>query len=165
MGAFAINPTNGDKVRIWTADYYVLASYGIGAFIAVPAHDERNFALARKFNMPIQPIIVPKDVGKYQEYLSKNNQRIPSDAPELSPFSDEGIVVNSGEFSGLTTIEAREKMAKTAEINASGKHTVNGKLRDWLFSRQRYWGNPSPFCGSSNLITTVFWPKTRPIFL
>lgn len=125
-GSYAINPINGREVPIWISDY-VLASYGTGAVMAVPAHDERDFAFATKFNLPIERVIAPKD----------------GSTPEL-PYCEHGVLINSGEFNGLTTAEAKEKIvAKLAEKNL-GEKKVNYRLRDWLVSRQRYWGAPIP---------------------
>ncbi len=125
-GSYAINPINGKEVPIWVGDY-VLATYGTGAVMAVPGHDERDFAFATKFNLPIERVIV-----------SKKGEEI-----EL-PYCEYGKLVNSGEFDGLTTEEAKEAIvAKLAENNL-GTAKVNYRLRDWLVSRQRYWGAPIP---------------------
>ncbi len=129
-GAYAINPVNGEKIPIWIADY-VLASYGTGAIMAVPAHDERDFEFAQKFNLPIVQVVQPPD--------PKTNWQ---------GFVDDGSAVNSAnaEFSldGLSTQEAKKKITAWLEAKGLGKKTVNYKLRDWLFSRQRYWGEPFP---------------------
>ncbi|SHE36134.1 leucine--tRNA ligase [Clostridium fallax] len=125
-GSYAINPINGREVPIWIGDY-VLASYGTGAVMAVPAHDERDFAFATKYNLPIERVI-----------KAKNNKET-----EL-PFCEYGIMINSGEFDGLTSEEGRKKVAeKLASMNL-GDEKVNFRLRDWLVSRQRYWGAPIP---------------------
>ena len=125
-GSYAINPINGKEVPIWISDY-VLATYGTGAVMAVPAHDERDFAFATKFNLPIERVI------------TSNN----GEETEL-PYCEHGTLVNSGEFDGLETAEAKEKIvAKLAEQNL-GSMKVNYRLRDWLVSRQRYWGAPIP---------------------
>ena len=125
-GSYAINPINGKEVPVWVGDY-VLATYGTGAVMAVPAHDERDFAFAEKFNLPIERVITSKS-GKNDEL----------------PFCEYGILVNSGEFNGLTTEEAKEAIiAKLAEKEL-GSAKVNYRLRDWLVSRQRYWGAPIP---------------------
>ncbi|MDY3206341.1 leucine--tRNA ligase, partial [Clostridium baratii] len=119
-GAFAINPINGKEVPIWVGDY-VLASYGTGAVMAVPAHDERDFAFATKFNLPINRVITPKDGSE----------------TEL-PYCEHGTLVNSGEFDGLTTEEAKVKIVEKLSENNEGSQKVNYRLRDWLVSRQRY---------------------------
>lgn len=125
-GSFAINPINGKEVPIWVGDY-VLATYGTGAVMAVPAHDERDFAFAQKFNLPIERVITSKN--------GKNNDL---------PYCEYGVLVNSGEFDGLTTEEAKEKIVAKLSENKLGTAKVNYRLRDWLVSRQRYWGTPIP---------------------
>ena len=125
-GAYAINPVNGEKIPIWIADY-VLASYGTGAIMAVPAHDERDFEFAKKFNLPILQVVQPND--------SKT---------DWQGFTDNGVAVNSGFLNGLPTPEAKKKITAWLEEKGLGKKTINYKLRDWLFSRQRYWGEPFP---------------------
>jgi len=125
-GAYAINPVNGEKIPIWIADY-VLASYGTGAIMAVPAHDTRDFEFAKKFNLPVIQVVQPND--------SKT---------DWQNFTDDGIAVNSGFISGLPTPEAKKKITAWLEEKNLGKKTINYKLRDWLFSRQRYWGEPFP---------------------
>ena len=128
-GSYCVNPVNGKEIPIWVADY-VLADYGTGAVMCVPAHDERDFAFAKKFDMPIIPVIKPLD----------------AELPEVleEAFAGEGIVINSEEWNGMTVTEAKAKVPFIMEEKGWGKKTVNYKLRDWVFSRQRYWGEPIP---------------------
>ena len=129
-GAYAINPVNGEKIPIWIADY-VLASYGTGAIMAVPAHDTRDFEFATKFKLPIVQVVQP-----------------PNPKTDWRGFVDDGTSVNSTgpeiSITGLPTAEAKKKITAWLEEKNLGKKTVNYKLRDWLFSRQRYWGEPFP---------------------
>ena len=122
-GAFAINPVNGEKIQIWISDY-VLMTYGTGAVMAVPAHDERDFEFAKKFTLPITNVVAGGKEGEC--------------------FSGDGVAVNSGFITGLKTAEATAKVIEWAEKEKLGTKSVKYKLRDWLFSRQRYWGEPFP---------------------
>jgi leucyl-tRNA synthetase len=128
-GAYAINPVTGKQIPIWIADY-VLISYGTGAIMAVPGHDTRDFEFATKFGLPIIQVVQPPG------------------SQEWRGFIDDGIAVNSSNpeisIDGLPTPEAKQKITRWIEERALGKKTVNYKLRDWLFSRQRYWGEPFP---------------------
>jgi leucyl-tRNA synthetase len=123
-GAFAINPATKKPVPIWIADY-VLAGYGSGAIMAVPGHDERDFEFARAFDLPIVEVVKGGDVTK-------------------APFVDDGVATNSSLLDGLGTAQAKAKMTEWLEQQGVGKKKVQYKLRDWLFSRQRYWGEPFP---------------------
>ncbi|SQC08183.1 leucyl-tRNA synthetase [Clostridium perfringens] len=141
-GAYAIHPLTGKEIPIWVGDY-VLATYGTGAVMAVPAHDERDFAFAEKFNLPINRVIEAKDG-------SETNL----------PFCEHGILVNSGEFDGLTTDEAKEKIVEKLASMGLGEKKVNFRLRDWLVSRQRYWGAPIPvvYCEECGIVPV---PKSQ----
>ncbi len=126
-GAYAVNPVNGKQIPVWIADY-VLMGYGTGAIMAVPAHDERDFAFAQVFGLPILQVVQP-----------------PSEDTDWRGFCGyEGSSVNSGFLTGPPPPEAKEKMILWLEENGKGRRKVNYKLRDWLFSRQRYWGEPFP---------------------
>ena len=128
-GRFAVNPFNGEKVPIWVANY-ILAEYGTGAIMSVPAHDERDFEFATKYGLPVVRVIAPKaaDAGTELPYLAE----------------DEAVLVDSGEWTGEGCLEAQAKMAAFAEAKGFGTATVTYRLKDWGVSRQRYWGTPIP---------------------
>jgi leucyl-tRNA synthetase len=123
-GGYAVNPVNGQRIPIWIADY-VLISYGSGAIMAVPAHDERDHAFAKTFDLPIVEVVRGGDV-------------------EREAYTGDGAAVNSDFLDGLDTAQAKERMIQWLEQNAKGERSITYKLRDWLFSRQRYWGEPFP---------------------
>jgi leucyl-tRNA synthetase len=141
-GAYAINPVNEQKTPIWISDY-VLISYGTGAIMSVPAHDDRDFEFAKKFNLPIIPVVEPEDKTLAQQ-VEKGEYC----------FIGDGVAINSGEFTGLSTAEFKEKITNWLQDNDLGKKAVNYKIRDWLFSRQRYWGEPFPLlhCEDGSII-------------
>ncbi len=134
-GAYAVNPVNEEKIPIWIADY-VLAGYGTGAIMAVPAHDERDFAFARTYGLPIRTVVRPP-----QEWLDKTNSTLDN---LTEAYVEDGQAVNSGSFDGLQTAEFKRKITAWLEQRGQGTRRINYKLRDWLFSRQRYWGEPFP---------------------
>jgi len=128
-GAYAINPVNGEKVPVWIADY-ALITYGTGCVMAVPAHDERDFEFAIKFNLPIRKVILQDGTNETDELKSA--------------FTEVGTMVNSAQFNGVRSDEGIAKVIKYLEENNFGKGKINYRLRDWLISRQRYWGTPIP---------------------
>src|SRR5882757_7487643 len=129
-GRFAVNPFNGERVPIWVANY-ILADYGTGAIMSVPAHDERDFEFAQKYGLTVRRVIAPAVEGAEEPVL-------PYTAEE------DAVVVNSGEWSGMRCVAAQEKMAAFAKVNGFGIPTVTYRLKDWGVSRQRYWGTPIP---------------------
>ncbi len=131
-GAYAINPANNERIPIWISDY-VLISYGTGAIMAVPAHDERDFEFAKEFELPIIPVVEPDD-----------RQQAESVRQGELCFVGDGRAINSGQFNGLPTAEFKERITNWLAERSLGQKAVNYKLRDWLFSRQRYWGEPFP---------------------
>ncbi|MEM7315108.1 MAG: class I tRNA ligase family protein, partial [Planctomycetota bacterium] len=133
-GSFAINPVNGESIPIWIADY-VLISYGTGAIMAVPAHDERDFEFAEKFELPIVAVVDPGD--------GADVDRDAVLAGKLCSAKD-GVAVNSGDYDGTPTSEFKTKIATDLDGLGVGRKAINYKLRDWLFSRQRFWGEPFP---------------------
>ena len=144
-GAYAINPVNNKKIPIWIADY-VLASYGTGAIMAVPAHDDRDFEFAKTFDLEIIPVLAGGDVTK-------------------APFTEDGEHINSEFLNGLNKQEAIDKMVAWLEEHGVGKKEVSYRLRDWLFSRQRYWGEPIPIIHWEDGTTTALSEEELPLRL
>ena len=144
-GAYAINPVNGKEIPIWIADY-VLASYGTGAIMAVPAHDERDFEFAKTFDLEIIPVLAGGDVTK-------------------EAFTEDGEHINSEFLNGLNKQEAIDKMVAWLEEHGVGKKEVSYRLRDWLFSRQRYWGEPIPIIHWEDGTTTALSEEELPLRL
>ncbi len=144
-GAYAVNPVNGEKLPIWIADY-VLEGYGTGAIMAVPAHDERDNEFARKFNLPIVRVV-------------KN------DAADDECSHDEGIMMNSGEFDGQSSSDARENIVKTLAEQGKATEKTNYKMRDWSVSRQRYWGAPIPIVNCETCGAVLVPEQDLPVIL
>jgi leucyl-tRNA synthetase len=138
-GGFAINPVNGERIPIWIADY-VLVTYGTGAIMAVPAHDERDFEFAQTYGLPIREVIAPPGVSPQGSVQA--------------PYTGPGVMVNSGEFSGLDAATGFERICDWLENKGLGKRSVKYRLRDWLISRQRYWGAPIPivYCPTDGIV-------------
>ena len=134
LGVNCINPINGEKVPVFVGDY-VLSTYGTGAVMGVPAHDERDFAFAKKYNLPIR-VVISED-GSEVNNLNK-------------AYTGNGIQINSGEFNGINNIEGQKRITKLIESKKFGEKTITYHLRDWLISRQRYWGTPIPICYDKN---------------
>jgi leucyl-tRNA synthetase len=157
-GRYAVNPFNGEKVPIWVGNF-VLLEYGTGAIMAVPAHDERDFEFASKFGLPI-PVVVQKEGKRINaesaEFAEKKNQ---------APFTEYGVSVNSGKYSGMKSEEAIERMASDAEAGGFGKKETIFRLRDWGISRQRYWGTPIPviYCEKDGMVPVP--DKDLPVLL
>ncbi|NQU95935.1 MAG: leucine--tRNA ligase [Candidatus Omnitrophica bacterium] len=149
-GRYVINPMNNRKIPIWIANY-VLMEYGTGAVMAVPAHDQRDFEFAKKYNLPIETVITP-DITKKDEKLT-------------CAYEDDGVMVSSGEFNSLSNKEAVEKISDFMEKNKIGTRCVQYKLRDWLISRQRYWGAPIPviYCDKCGMMPVP--EKDLPVLL
>jgi len=141
-GHHAINPYNQERVPIWVANY-ILMDYGTGAIMSVPAHDERDFEFANKYNIPIRTVIVPGSPETGQ-----------SESPDQPFFAEDGVLIASGPFTGLRCEQAQRKMAEHAEQQGFGKATITYRLKDWGISRQRYWGTPIPiiYCEKCGIV-------------
>jgi leucyl-tRNA synthetase len=151
---FAVNPYNGEKVPIWVANY-IVTDYGTGAIMSVPAHDERDYEFAKKYNLPIRIVIVPRSTDPEETSVE----------PVLPFTTFDGTLVNSGVFTGLDCEEAIRKMSVHAEKNGFGKATITYRLKDWGFSRQRYWGTPIPmlYCEKDGIVPVP--EKDLPVLL
>jgi len=153
-GRYARNPYNGEAVPVWVANY-ILMDYGTGAIMSVPAHDERDYEFAKKYKLEIRLVILPQSTDP-EETMT---------APPLPFTTMDGILVNSGEFNGLTCDDAIEKMSARAEEKKFGKATVTFRIKDWGISRQRYWGTPIPmvYCDKDGVVPVA--EKDLPIIL
>ena len=148
LGAFAINPANGEQIPIWVADY-VLMGYGTGAIMAVPGHDERDFEFSTQFGIPIFPVIAPSLEAEV----------------ELPWSSKDGVMVNSGEYTGMTVADGQRSLGEWMEALGIGERKVNYKLRDWLISRQRHWGCPIPIIHGADGELQVVSDDLLPVYL
>jgi len=136
LGLEAINPINGNKIPIWAANF-ILMTYGTGATMSVPAHDQRDYDFAEKYKLPIQPVIIPSEPGMKHDFNE-------------SAFTQPGRLINSSKFDGMNSEEAIEAIGSELEKQEKGKKVTNYRLRDWLISRQRYWGAPIPMLTNEN---------------
>jgi leucyl-tRNA synthetase len=150
LGTQAINPFNQKCVPLWIADY-VLYEYGTGAVMGVPAHDERDFAFAQQYNLPITQVIVPPGVAEI--------------TPLQQAYTEPGVLVHSGEFSGLDSLTAKQKITQAAQAQGWGAERVQYRLRDWLISRQRYWGVPIPVIHCDNCGVVPVPEQDLPVLL
>ncbi len=154
-GRYAKNPFNQEPLPIWVANY-ILMDYGTGAIMSVPAHDDRDYEFAKKYKLPIRVVVLPTSTGDADETVMD---------PPLPFVTEDGLVVNSGQFSGLTSQQALQSMAEFAEKNNFGKATVTFRLKDWGISRQRYWGTPIPmlYCEKDGIVPVA--EKDLPVLL
>ena len=154
-GRYAKNPFNQEPLPIWVANY-ILMDYGTGAIMSVPAHDDRDYDFAKKYKLPIRVVVLPLSGGDGDETVMD---------PPLPFVTEDGLVVNSGQFSGLTSKQALQTMAEFAEKNGFGKATTTFRLKDWGISRQRYWGTPIPmlYCEKDGIVPVP--EKDLPVIL
>ena len=156
-GACVINPVNGNQIPVWISDY-VLMGYGTGAIMAVPAHDERDHEFATKFKLPIIQVVAPAGAPG-------GNPRAQTIDVQAAAFTEEGVAVNSPWIEGLPTQDAKTKITAMLEEKGIGKKTINYKIRDWLFSRQRYWGEPFPIVHLNDGTTVALAESELPVKL
>jgi leucyl-tRNA synthetase len=148
-GKYALNPVNGEKVQIWVTNY-VLMDYGTGAVMAVPAHDQRDFEFAKKYDIPIKIVIQNPEKNLVLEEMKE-------------AYLEPGILVNSAQFDGLESIASQKAISDWMTEQGTGKHTITYRLRDWGISRQRYWGTPIPVIYCNNCGTVLFPDKDLPV--
>ena len=150
-GQYAVNPLNQEKIPIWLANY-VLMEYGTGMIMGVPAHDQRDLEFARKYHLPVRVVVQPENTNLSGETLE-------------TAYDEEGLMVNSGQFNGLSNTEAIKAITDYLEEKALGKREINYRLRDWLISRQRYWGAPIPilYCPQCGIVPVP--EKDLPVYL
>ena len=167
-GRHALNPFSGQNVPIWVGNF-VLLEYGTGAIMAVPAHDERDFEFCKKYNLPIRTVVAPQvatvlGAGARDAGLTSGASPM-SAAPPGEAFTEYGVTINSGDFTGLPTEQAKEKMAAFAESRSFGKKETIFRLKDWGISRQRYWGTPIPviYCPNDGVVAVP--DKDLPVVL
>ncbi|PIR72932.1 MAG: leucine--tRNA ligase, partial [Candidatus Nealsonbacteria bacterium CG10_big_fil_rev_8_21_14_0_10_36_23] len=152
-GAYCVNPVNSEKVPIWIGDY-VVATYGGGAVMVVPAHDKRDYDFAVKYNLPVRQVISPINADKDADLRGLKEA-----------FVDYGVLINSGQFNGLSSQEAMRKITEWLEKKKLGRKTIQYKLRDWVFSRQHYWGEPIPIIHCQSCGTVPVPEKDLPVEL
>src|SRR5260370_11088215 len=154
-GRYALNPCSGEKLRIGVGNFALL-EYVTGALMAVPAHDERDFEFCKKYNLPIRTVViqVPRDLGAGAQDAVFASGSSTSATPPTEAFTEYGVSINSGEFSGLPTEQAKEKMSAFARSKGFGEKETIFRLKDWGISRQRYWGTPIPviYCPKDGLV-------------
>ena len=154
-GRYALNPFSGEKLPIWVGNF-VLLEYGTGAIMAVPAHDERDFEFCKKYNLSMRTVVAPQapKIARGPDAGFASGSSPKSTTPSTEAFTDYGVSINSGEFSGLPTEQAKEKMAAFAESKGFGKKETIFRLKDWGISRQRYWGTPIPmiYCSKDGMV-------------
>ena len=151
-GLKAVNPFSGDELPVWVGNY-VMMEYGTGAVMSVPGHDERDFEFAKKFGLPVKRVIESFETRSSSDSIDSKDSLDSKDSPD-SAFTDYGVMINSGEWTGKSTVDAKKEMAEFAAANGFGKAAVTYRLRDWGVSRQRFWGSPIPivYCDKCGVV-------------